>query len=338
MASFSELFPGIGTDYRRRRHELLHGFFPGVVEINDDPRNIGRVKVRIGGIHAFENGPDKIPPEKLPWAWRVGPAYMHTVPQVGDTVVVGFMMGDHQQPFYIGTTSANLKRKQIKGRLAYLPDPEPINKEDRMGNVGSYGDPGANNAMAYEQPEGNEAPEEFFERRRTTAPTLQVIIKSMRGHTIYTEDNAGDEALKIIDRMGQLLAFHCPVSEDANRGNMARRGLKEAENGSQLGLDNTNGEVSVTLMDAVNQFLRLDAGAGKLRLQGVKIDGTGNPHADGKINYIEISRSPCKIQIQCELKGRIIVDDGVLINDDAGAQVDVHGGSVKISGTRIDLN
>lgn len=336
MASFNELFPGIGTDARRRRQELVHGFYPGVVEINDDPRNIGRVKVRIGGIHAFDNGPDKIPSEKLPWAWRVGPAYMHTVPQVGDTVIVGFLMGDVQQPFYVGTTHANLKRTQIKGRLAHLPNPETINREDRMGNVGSYGDPGANNALAYEQPEGNEAPEEVFERRRTTTPTLQVIIKSMRGHTIYTEDDAGAEVMKIIDRLGQLLEFHCPVSEESNRGNMARRGLKEASNGTQL---SPEGEARVTLMDALNQFLRLNAGGNAtVRLQGVKIDGTGNPNADGNINYIEISRSPCKIQIQCELKGRIIVDDGVLINDAGGAQVDVHGGSVKISGTRIDLN
>lgn len=338
MAGLEEQLPGIGASARRSVQQEWYGFFFGVVEYNDDPRNLGRVKVRIGGIHN-NTGDDKIPAEKLLWAWPCKMAHTHLVPTVGDTVVVGFIQGNRQQPFYLGKVDGNLKSKFIKGRLAHLPDPEPINREPRMAEVGGFGDPGANNAWSFERPEGNECPEETFLKRRTTAPSLQVVVKSDRGHTIYYEDEAGHEAFKIIDRLGQMLEFHCPVTEEANRGNLARRVIHEATSGSQIDFGNVEGGASISLMDVLNQFLRIESGGrSRIRLQGVKIDGTGNPSADGNINFIEISRSPCEIKLRCELKGMITIDDGVLIVDDAGDKIDVHSGSVKISAGRIDLN
>ena len=334
MPGFEELLPGIGAEERRRSQQQRHGLHLGVVEYNDDPRNIGRVKIRIAGIHNAE-GPDKIPAEKLPWAWPLMQLHSHLVPNVGDTVGVLFWGGNVHQPVWLGKINGNLLNKQIKGRQAYLGDPEPINREERMANQGAFGDPGANNAWSYEQPVGNEAPEETFLKRRTAVPSLQVVVKSPRGHTIYFEDEAGLEAFKIIDRLGQILEFHCPVSEEANRGNMARRVTHEATDGSQVDFGNVaEGGARVTLMDVLNQFLRIESGdRSTIRLQGVKIDGTGNPAADAQINYIEISRSPCEITLRCELKGKIVIDKGINCIDEAGDQLDLHDGVATLSGT-----
>lgn len=329
MSLESEL-PGIGASSRRTQHEERWGLYTGVVEYNDDPKNTGRVKVRIGGIHPSAQ---ELPAEKLPWANVLQQAFGMQVPPVGATVAVQFILGKLWQPMVTGRVYGNLPRAHVVGRLAYLGEPAGINTEPRMADVADRADPNANNDLAYEQPEGNEAPIVSFKRRSTTSPTITVIVDSLRGSTIYTDDAPGQEATKIIDRLGAMLAFHAPVSQSANRGNMNRRDDHEAVDGTQLPFDVVDGEARVTLIDVLAQFLKMTAGGNAtIRLQGASTDGSGSPENDPNINYIQISRSPCNIEIKCQLNGKITVDDGVSLSDNAGDLVDLHGGTVTVSG------
>lgn len=76
-----------------------YGLFYGVVQFNDDPEKIGRVRVLVPGL---------IEPAS-PWAVPVGGTHStggkgvggYDVPPVGATVVMGFHGGDVDRPFFM---------------------------------------------------------------------------------------------------------------------------------------------------------------------------------------------------------------------------------------------
>jgi len=85
-------------------------WFVGVVENRDDPKYLGRVKVRCLGYHTEDLG--KLPTRDLPWAHPMNPITSATVSGVGQTPlgvvegtwVVGFFTDtDAQMPMIIGT-------------------------------------------------------------------------------------------------------------------------------------------------------------------------------------------------------------------------------------------
>lgn len=75
------------------------GFFWGIVVNNDDPQNRGRIKAQIPGITETSS----------PWAEAIGNpgqgggkhGFM-AIPKVGATVLMGFIQGDVDEPFYLG--------------------------------------------------------------------------------------------------------------------------------------------------------------------------------------------------------------------------------------------
>lgn len=77
--------------------ELLPGSYIGIVENNDDPERLGRVKVRIHGLH------DDIPVDYLPWA-PVDQTFVGSrkgsfiIPEIGTVVNVKFQDGDQYFP------------------------------------------------------------------------------------------------------------------------------------------------------------------------------------------------------------------------------------------------
>jgi len=91
----------------------MNGFqwFVGVVEDRQDPKYLGRVRVRCLGYHTENN--DQLPSADLPWAHPMNPITSATVSGVGQTPlgvvegtwVVGFFQdgAEAQQPIIIGT-------------------------------------------------------------------------------------------------------------------------------------------------------------------------------------------------------------------------------------------
>jgi len=84
--------------------------FYGVVEDRNDPELLGRVRVRVHGIHTWEKA--LIPTEKLPWAQVMTPTTSSSFSGVGETpkliegtfVALEFIDGEHMQmPIVLGT-------------------------------------------------------------------------------------------------------------------------------------------------------------------------------------------------------------------------------------------
>ena len=87
----------------------LNGTYAGVVESASDPEKLGRVKVRVPGIHGPGQGKySTIDASDLPWAWPSGipmgkssaSGSMSWLPSPGDQVFVRFLDGEPENPIW----------------------------------------------------------------------------------------------------------------------------------------------------------------------------------------------------------------------------------------------
>jgi predicted chitinase/uncharacterized protein YcbK (DUF882 family) len=85
-------------------------FYPAIVENRHDPLQLGRVQVRVFGVHSEST--DYVPVKDLPWAISIMPATSASISGIGDTVayvegsmvMVFFMDGESkQQPIIMGS-------------------------------------------------------------------------------------------------------------------------------------------------------------------------------------------------------------------------------------------
>jgi len=93
----------------------LHGMYRGVVEDRNDPKKMGRVRVRVFGVHTEQKTKDDfngIPTEELPWATPANPLFegsiagfgSWSVPLQGSHVFVFFENGHINNPVYFATS------------------------------------------------------------------------------------------------------------------------------------------------------------------------------------------------------------------------------------------
>jgi uncharacterized protein YcbK (DUF882 family) len=84
-------------------------FFLGVVEDRMDPMKLGRVRVRILGLHTHDK--TQLPTEDLPWAYKIQPTTSGSISGIGHApvgvmegtwVVIQFIDPDKQMPFVVG--------------------------------------------------------------------------------------------------------------------------------------------------------------------------------------------------------------------------------------------
>ena len=96
------------------KEELKEGTFIGVVEDNQDPRKLGRVKVRV--INVF----DEIPKEDLPWAFprKDLNGNEFKVPDIGKVVTVKFDNGSVAAPEYIAAEHYNINLEKKLSSLS----------------------------------------------------------------------------------------------------------------------------------------------------------------------------------------------------------------------------
>lgn len=103
-------------------------FFIGIVEDRDDPLQLGRVRVRVFGVHS--ESLDDIPVSSLPWAVPLMPATSASVSGIGHSVsqyvpgtmvFVFFMDGEaKQQPIILGSAHGLPQAKSVFGKNGYL--------------------------------------------------------------------------------------------------------------------------------------------------------------------------------------------------------------------------
>lgn len=95
------------SDKRKEQEEKFHGFYRGEVVDDQDPYEVGRVKIRVFGVF------DDIATDNLPWAIYADP-FMggqenlggFFIPDEGSHVWVFFEQGDHTQPVYFSGAPA----------------------------------------------------------------------------------------------------------------------------------------------------------------------------------------------------------------------------------------
>jgi hypothetical protein len=114
-------------------------WFQGVVEDRFDPEKLGRVRVRILGLHT-ENKTE-IPTEDLPWAYPIQPITSAAMSGIGETPlgplpgtwVVGFFRdGENcQEPVVFGTL-AGIPQELPNGRIGFNDPKENYPKEDHV--------------------------------------------------------------------------------------------------------------------------------------------------------------------------------------------------------------
>jgi GH24 family phage-related lysozyme (muramidase) len=118
-------------------------FYIGIVEDRDDPLMLGRVRVRVLGLHTHDKA--LLPTQDLPWAYKVQPTTSGAMNGIGTApvgvvegtcVIIQYLDSDRQQPFVVGTlggipskTQTVLETYELKGTVT-SSDGTPITTED----------------------------------------------------------------------------------------------------------------------------------------------------------------------------------------------------------------
>jgi len=241
------------------------GLWPARVESADDPRQIGRIKVRIFSLHGDDS---QVATEGLPWAEVIdfgggGPDYGSggRLYPVGSTVWVMFEQGNSDYPVVVG------------GRRGSSPARDDLNPYE-FHTVGGQ-DP-SGQERPWSPPLENENPKDIFEDAEGDHPTRAVWSKSFKGHTILVEDKDEAEFLQIIDRSGQIIEMSCPVTSAANANNAAQRGTKSALKDDQLPQsDLVDQRGYVRIKDVAGQEILIDGKEGEESVQITSQDRLG---------------------------------------------------------------
>jgi hypothetical protein len=280
------------------------GPWRGQVVYNLDPQQQGRVKIRVWEIHGPEHEefqplpPDFIGPPApwqvtqergtsvrgLPWARPIFPvgggggtwdSGAFDVPPVGSNVVVFFEGGNSDSPLYLGTYHDVIDPWDSDPSLG--GEVEEVVGVRRMGKVRSGWEQKNGGDLPIQSPSmgdwwtpgrgGNQAPLESQDMVDHD-PTVRVLFKSIKGHTIVCDDADAREFLEILDRAGQGIRFECYVSAEANLGNMEQRGLRSVFRGDQIDRKKIVGrETRIALADILNQGLLIDSREGEERVK-----------------------------------------------------------------------
>lgn len=162
---------------------MMNGFYRAVVEDNNDPLKVGRVRVRIFGLHTenrTRGATDGIPTNHLPWAEPCLPVAegsisgygVFGVPLQGSHVMIFFENGQINKPIYFGSLPGVVtERAQREG--FYDPDGK---YPDKMGS-------------------------DFHSKAKSKYPH-NFVIAVHGGHYIEIDSTPGNERLKVYHKSG----------------------------------------------------------------------------------------------------------------------------------------
>lgn len=185
----------------------------GVVEDNNDPLKVGRVRVRIFGLHTEKNENsgakfEFIKASELPWAEVMGGTGFGLVGGVGLSSVL------HQGTWVWVLLENNDPNKPIViGTIHGVNSESPIGKY--AGGTG-FVDP----AGVFPQPPGVGRTD--MNKRLDDAYTTMQVIETQSGHVIEIEDTGGDERIKVTHRTGSFFYID-------HEGNIFVNGVKDIQ-------------------------------------------------------------------------------------------------------------
>lgn len=262
-----------GTVYRPDVRNQFPGIYRARIEYDLDPLKRGRVKFRIPHIHGIPGETDSwLETFDLPWAepgfMMTGPDMgSFTTPIIGSTVYIMFEGGDPNFPVYFGGLHG------VK-----IQEPKP------MGVVGNIPNPSQVSVGAWNTSSVSEVPLDIFDGIQETnpPPTRRVYFKSLKGHTLVSEDADGLEEVTLIDRAGQMFKMIGPVLSSVNRVSTQafQRGLKNVQDGTQYLYDEmVSSKAVIFLKDLAGQFVRFTASMGKEKVELVSKNRTDTSYA-----------------------------------------------------------
>jgi len=260
------------------------------------------------------------------------PTHNFAVPSVGDRVWIMFRQGHIDYPVYMGQFYSVLKDAEVKGRLETFGEVEDKVDVTKSLQRDETPKPRANNSKTYMMPAGNESPEESWQLKSKADPTVYVLFKSPKGHTLYLVDDDGQERFIWTDRFGQSVELNGPVQVSDNSGNASQRGTGLVKDST---VDDTGNmtdpaavpmskaqgrQAFVQITDGAKQYLNLtasDVGANKITFKG---QGSG---------FITIEQVGQLITIKSDRGAFIKMDDSIVATA-------VHeGGSIKSNVTML---
>lgn len=160
----------------------LNAFYRAIVANNVDPLKLGRIQVRVPGIHGTSATTIQTPTSSLPWAapgiWNCAGNDMgqYLVPEVGTVVFVTFEQGDQTKPIYFGGVS-----NQIGNTTKYIVNSNNINRGE------SY------------EVTTNDYPEDL------KSVHDKLLFKSAKGNEVVSSDLDGQEYMYLVDASGQSI-------------------------------------------------------------------------------------------------------------------------------------
>ncbi len=291
------------------------GLWTARVEDIDDPKRMGRVRVRV---FAFHNDKDATPTIVLPWAevTSIGGGSYDSGSggqpyPVGSNVWVMFEMGKSDFPIVMG------------GRRGQKRIADEINSGQSL-TVDGQCPSGADSSWV--PAEDNELSKEIFSNSyvKDNHPTRTIWHKSYKGHTILVEERDGFEFLRIIDRSGQVIEMDCPVTVAENANNSEQRGARNAVDDNQLSQDLlVNGRGYIRLKDIAGQEIILD---GKSNNEEIRIISRNRFGSSQQKIILSSSKGSEKIEIIDKQNNRICLDPNapasITIEDWAGNKIE----------------
>ena len=207
-----------GVERPRGKDEYTY-LVRGKVVDNNDPLNIGRVRVRIVHMHGSysddENEvlpPNVIPTKNLCWAFVAQPfpvsfesgSYM--LPEIGSNVFVMFEDGDNEKPVVIGYSYGSHKNNSYKIGNSFKSETYTKDKGKRI-----------QRAKAQEIPiEGQNSMD------------AKILYKSPKGSSIQIDDRDGKESIGLIDPVGNMIGIGTQIQANFSRNNEHSRKFKNA--------------------------------------------------------------------------------------------------------------
>jgi len=336
----------------RYRHRW-YGKYRAFVRDNNDPERLGRCRLEIPAVlgKGKDNWSD--------WAWPCFPyggmedVGVFLVPEEDATVWAEFEGGNVQYPIWSGIWLAKSDPGEQPEEAKRLCSGETcLDCEDRVDHAANRSDHLEHSKYAHTHPP-------YY------CPRRRVLVKTETGHTIVMDDRDGEEFLKIIDRVGQILHFEGRVKRSIQSGNARQRETRDAEKGDQLSIssDIVDQKARIELTDACRQFLRLEAwkdrekihiqssDAGRSRWQKILLDTTKDRekvHIWGKGGQQEIlidsTQGSEKVRITDKAGQTFEMNAGggsesIRLTDKAGSQVTLEGssGNVLVSAASMVL-
>lgn len=191
-------------------------WYIGVVENNKDEQKLGRVQVRIFGLHtaarttADADG-NLLTTASLPWALPIAPNVgnisensVFSIPDNGSWVLCSFFDEDKQSPFYIGTiprleTVTPTFTEGFSDPTQALPDPANKGRQSISKLATGEGEPSVKAS-----PQSGTIVTEPASEYGTQYP-FNNVIRTRSGHSIEIDDTPSSERIQVIHKSGTFI-------------------------------------------------------------------------------------------------------------------------------------